>query len=174
MYYYYYLNPRGALPYTPISIDDLVLLCASVQKDEIQVVPPCQFSVLLCWRFFSIFSFFASLLACQSDVETLVHLLSIMVIITFYFFSFLFFLPPFLFLLVTRQGGSLPPCPPPPVGTLVPLPTRTTTYTSTTTHQDHHLYQYHNPPGVQDHYRPDPPLGIEPLSIWTTGLLPGT
>ena len=33
----------------------LVLLCASVQY-EVQIVPPpCQFSVLLCWRFFSIF-----------------------------------------------------------------------------------------------------------------------
>ena len=65
----------------------------------------CQFSVLLCWRFFSIF--FASLLACQSDVETLVHLLS-MVIIIFFVASY------------SSGGGQVcPPAPPPPVGTLL-------------------------------------------------------
>ena len=62
------------------------------------------------------FFVFASLRACQSDVETLVHLLS-MVIITFFL---LFFLPSCY---STGGGGSLPPLPPPPppVGTLLDL-----------------------------------------------------
>ena len=81
-----------------------VLLCASVQEDEVQIVSPVSlvFSVLAI-----IFIFFlASLLACQSDVETLVHLLS-MVIITFFF------------CLLLVRGAICPPAPPPPIGTLL-------------------------------------------------------
>ena len=47
----------------------LVLLCASVQEDEVQIVPPpppCQFSVLLGWRFFSIFLVLPCLLVNQT------------------------------------------------------------------------------------------------------------
>ena len=82
----------------------LVLLCAGVQEDE---VPPVSLVFCCVGDSFPIFS--PSLLACQSDVETLVHLLS-MVIITF-FFS----------LLLVRGGGGAVCPPPPPVGTLLRL-----------------------------------------------------
>ena len=61
----------------------LVLLCASVQY-EVQIGPPCQFIVLLCWRFFSHFFCF---LACLSIRRwDIVHLLyKVMVIISSFF-----------------------------------------------------------------------------------------
>ena len=62
----------------------LVLLCASVQEDEVQIVPPPPppVSLVFCWVGDSFPFFCASLLACQSDVETLVHLLSMVIITT--------------------------------------------------------------------------------------------
>ena len=76
----------------------IVLQCA-IQEDEVQIVPPVSL-VFCCVGDSFPFFFLASLLACQSDVETLVHL--------FIHGDYNFF----LFCLLLVREGSLPPPPP--------------------------------------------------------------
>ena len=102
----------------------LFFFCLSLVRETAPVappplgtpLPPCQFSVLLCWRFFSIFFFFLSMVIYiffLSMVIFFFFFLSMVIFFPWWFFFFFFFIHGFFFffLLVTRQGGGGQPAP---------------------------------------------------------------